>query len=156
MFVKVIQQDPIHVVMLRHTGPYDQISGTFDQLWNWVSSNNVQVQRMIGIYYDNPDVTPASQLRSAACVEVPAGFQITNSGGLPLEIQDIAGGAYATMRFVGPYEKLAPVWSNFTQYIEGTLKRKISDPNPAFEVYVNDPSSTPPNQLITDLFMPLV
>ena len=141
--------------MLPHQGPYEQISAVFDQLWNWVTANNVPSQRLIGIYYDNPDYTAAAQLRSAACVEVPAGFQITNSGGLPLQVQDIAGGTYATMRFVGPYEKLAPVWSNFTNYIEGTLRRKISDNNPAFEVYVNDPSNTPPDQLITDLFMPL-
>jgi len=141
--------------MLPHYGPYDQISGAFDQLWNWASSNGVNVQRMIGVYYDNPDYTPAAQLRSAACVEVPPGFQIGNSAGLPLQIQDLAGGQYATTRFVGPYEDLAPVWTNFTNYIEGTLRLRISD-NPAFEIYLNDPSNTPANQLITDLYMPLV
>jgi AraC family transcriptional regulator len=71
-----------------------------------------------------------------------------------LEITSLAGGDHATTRFVGPYEQMAPVWSQLTQYCEETLGRRISD-NPAFEVYVNDPSDTPANQLITDLYMPL-
>ena len=155
MFVQVNQQAPIPVVMLRHSGPYEGISAVFDQLWGWVKANNVPTQRMIGIYWDNPDYVPAARLRSAACVEVPADFQLADRGGLPLELQHIAGGNYAVTKFVGPYEDLAPVWSNFTQYIEGTLKRTISS-NPAFEAYVNDPSDTPSSQLITELYMPVV
>ncbi|WP_158409294.1 AraC family transcriptional regulator [Fimbriimonas ginsengisoli] len=154
MNVQVIQLAPIHVVLIRHRGPYDELGGEFDRLWEWVTAQRVSALRTIGIYWDNPDFVPASKLRSAACVEVPAGFQIGNSGGLPLEVDDIAGGEYATTRFVGPYEDLAPVWSDLTRYVEGTLRRKISD-NPAFEVYVNDASDTPPEQLITELYMPL-
>lgn len=153
--VQTLQMSPIPVVMLRHTGPYEQISPVFDTLWDWVGNFNVPAQRSIGIYWDNPDYTPASRLRSAACVEVPQGWQIADTGGLPMSLEYIAGGAYVTTRYVGPYEELGPVWSNFTNYIEGAMGRRISS-NPAFEVYVNDPSNTPPNQLITELYMPVL
>src|SRR5947209_5067777 len=106
MNVQVVQLAPIHVAMVRHTGPYDGLSPVFDQLWDWVSANNVPTQRTIGIYWDNPDFTNASKLRSAACYEVPADFRLTSSGGLNISIEDIAGGEYATTRFVGPYEDL--------------------------------------------------
>lgn len=148
--------NPIHLVMLRHRGPYDGIGKVFEELWGWVEANNVPAQRTIGIYWDNPDFVSKNQLRSAACVEVPSGFQILNKGWLPLENGQLAGGEYATTRFVGPYEKLAPVWTNLTNYAENTLRREISENNPAFEVYVNDASDTPPSQLITELYMPLV
>lgn len=154
MNVQVVQLPAIRVVMLRHTGPYEELSAEFDRLWAWVTRNNVPVQRTIGIYWDNADYVPASKLRSAACVEVRAGFGLTDRGGLPLTLEEIAGGVYATTRFVGPYEDLAPVWTNLTNYIERTLRRDISD-EPAFEVYVNDASDTPPSQLITELYMPL-
>jgi AraC family transcriptional regulator len=154
MNVQVIDLAPIRVVMLRHTGPYDEVEKVFEQLWNWAQKNNVPTRRTIGIYWDNPDVVPASRLRSAACFELPAGYQIGDRGGLPLAVEEIAGGPYATTRFVGPYEDLAPVWTSLTEYVEGPLGRRISS-NPAFELYVNDPGDTPPQQLITELYMPL-
>lgn len=154
MNVQVIQLAPIHVAMMRHTGSYDDIGPLFDQLWGWVTASGIPAQRTIGVYWDNPDFVPTNQLRSAACVELPIGYQAMQSGGLPIEFTDLAGGDYATTRFVGPYDDLAPIWSNLTKYTEGTLGRRISD-NPAFEVYVNDASETPPEQLITELYLPV-
>lgn len=152
--VQFVQFAPIPVVMIRHTGPYDGLGPVFDQLFGWVGSQGVEVKRTIGIYWDNPDFTPAAQLRSAACVEVSPFFNLQPYPGLSLELSSIAGGSYAKTRFVGPYEKLEGVWSEFTRQIEQQYRREISD-NPAFEVYVNDASETPPDQLITELFMPL-
>ncbi len=154
MNAQVIQLSPISVAMIRHSGPYEGISAVFDELCGWASNHGVPVQRTIGIYWDNPDYTPASRLRSAACVEVPMGYQISDTAGLPIHLEEIAGGTYVTTRFVGPYEDLAPVWTNLTNYIENILGRRISQ-NPAFEIYVNDASVTPPDQLITELYMPV-
>ncbi len=153
--MQVVSLAAIPLVMLRHRGPYETLSPEFDRLWAWVEANGVPVGRTIGIYWDNPDYTAASQLRSAACVEVPPTFGLMDRGGLPLEMGTLGPGAYATVRFVGPYEELAPVWTALTYYIEHDLRRRISD-DPAFEIYVNDASTTPPAQLITDLYMPVV
>ncbi len=155
MQVEIKQLTPIPVVMWRHVGPYEELSGIFDQLWEWVNSRSVPVKRTIGIYWDNPDYVPASRLRSAACVEVPPNFLLQDTAGLALTFEHIAGGTYATTSYVGPYEGLTRVWTAFTNTIEGTMRRQISQ-NPAFEVYVNDASDTPPDKLITELYMPLV
>lgn len=155
MNVQIENLEPIRVVMMSHVGPYDGLSNVFDELWGWVEKNNVPVQRTIGVYWDNPDYVSSSQLRSAACVEVPPTFIITDAGGLPIKLASITGGPYATTRFVGPYENLAPVWSDMTRYVENDLRRTISQ-NPAFEVYVNDASETPAQQLITDLYLPVL
>jgi AraC family transcriptional regulator len=154
MNIEVTRLDPIRIVMLRHIGPYDGIGPVFDQLWGWVTSHNVPVQRTIGIYWDNPDEVPAAKLRSAACVEIPADYQVTDSGGLNLVLDQLASGEYGTVRVVGPYESLGAAWSELTNTVEKTMGRTISQ-NPAFEVYVNDPSDTPASQLITELYMPL-
>lgn len=155
MNAQVVQLAPINIAILTHIGPYEELSPVFDRLWQWVTANGVPAQRTIGIYWDNPDFVAANRLRSGACVEVPPGFQLTSTDGLPLAVQQIAGGNYVTTEYVGPYEGLAPVWSNLTTYIERTLGRQISS-NPAFEIYVNDPSDTPPDSLITELYMPVI
>jgi AraC family transcriptional regulator len=126
----------------------------FEALWKWVEAHSVPATRSIGIYYDNPDFVPANQLRAAACAEVPASFQIGERDGLPLILTNLEGGSYATTRFTGPYEDLAPVWTQLTEHVEGTMRKKIRD-TPAFEVYVNDPEDTPPAQLVTELYMPV-
>ncbi|MEQ1823042.1 MAG: GyrI-like domain-containing protein [Fimbriimonadaceae bacterium] len=154
MNVQIVELAPIRVVMMRHRGPYDQLGPIFEKLAGWVTTNGVSANRWIGIYWDNPEETPADQLRSAACVEVPLTYQLNDTGGLALDRHEIVGGKYATTRFVGPYEALERVWTEFTAQVEGQLGQEITQ-NPAFEVYVNDPSDTPANQLITELYMPV-
>ncbi|MBS1718985.1 MAG: GyrI-like domain-containing protein [Armatimonadetes bacterium] len=154
--VNIVNCPAVPVAMMRHVGPYDELSQVFDMLSGWVDQNNVQAIRWIGIYWDNPDETPANQLRSAACVEVPNNYQIPPSIGAPITLEQIPAGPFATCRYVGPYEGLDKVWTEFTAQIEGPLGRQISGSIPAYEVYVNDASDTPPQNLITELYMPLV
>jgi len=155
MNVQIVQQPPIPVVMIRHTGSYDDLEQEFERLYNWVVSNNIPVQRTIGMFYDNPDYTPKNRLRSAACFEVAVGYQPQGltSG---IEFGEVPGAQYATMRYIGPYDQMEPVWSSFTNHIEKNLNRRISEDIPALEIYVNDPETTPPQQLITDLYMPVI
>jgi AraC family transcriptional regulator len=153
--VKVSRFPAIHTVMLKRFGPYEGIGEAFDALFAWVEANNVPVQRTIGVYWDNPDYVDAPTLRSAACVEVPQGVEITNPGQLRLLIEDIPAGQYATTRYVGPYENLTAVWTEFTNHVEGHLGLTINPTLGAFEVYVNDAEKTPPDQLVTELFMPV-
>jgi AraC family transcriptional regulator len=154
MNAQVTQLAPIRIIMLRHTGPYEQTSLAFEKLFGWVEAQNVPILRTIGIYWDNPEFVPADKLRSAACVEIPADYSVTDSGGLALILDSIQGGQYATTQFVGPYEKLEQAWSNLIAHTEGALRKTVSE-NPAFEVYLNDPSDTPADQLITELYLPL-
>lgn len=155
MDVQVIQRDPVWVVMLRHVGPYDELSGEFDRLYEWTERHGVEWQRPVGIYWDNADHVPAKNLRSAACVEVPPHYIIPSRDGLPMEVGEIAGGNYATTRFVGSYDGLAAAWSQMTSQIENAMGLTVREDDPAFEVYVNDPSDTPASGLITELFMPV-
>lgn len=145
---------PVELVMLRHQGRYEELPLKFDELFAWVEVHKVPVQRTIGIFYDNPEYVPTSQLRSAACVEIPAGYAHPPFGSLPLERGSIKGGEYASMRYVGPYEDLGQVWADFTSQIENDLRRVVSQ-EPAYEVYLNDAMDTAPRDLITELYMPI-
>ncbi len=154
MKVDVQYQLSIPIIMIRHTGPYEAIGDKFATLWTWIEANDVPATRSIGIYYDNPEFTPANQLRSAACAEAPASFLPDN---LPagFEFGSIQAGNYAQTQHVGPYEDLVRVWPAFIAQVEGAMGHKILADVPAYEVYVNDPESTPPAQLVTDLFVPV-
>jgi AraC family transcriptional regulator len=153
MDIQIVGVDPFRVAMLRHSGSYAEISPVFDTLWKWVEAENISVQRTLGLYWDNPDFVPVSQLRSAACVEVSSSTQIRDTLSLGLEEFTVPGGSYATTRYVGRYDELTPVWSRFTKLVE--KKAKGIPDSPAYEVYVNDPSEVSPDELITELYMPV-
>lgn len=146
---------PIQTVMLKRHGSYEEMDGTFAKLFEWVEANNVPIGRTIGVYWDNPEFVEPEMLRSAAAVEVSERFQLGDRGDLRLVLEEIPGGKYATTRHVGPYESLEPVWAKMTRQVEGDLGLQIPGHLPAFEVYVNDPDTTPASQLVTELFMPV-
>jgi AraC family transcriptional regulator len=152
MDIKINFLAPIYVAMIHHKGAYDQLSNKFEQLFGWVESESVPITRTIGIYWDNPELVNARDLRSAACVEVPMNYLISGVNGISLEKGQIAGGNYATTTFVGPYHKLEKVWSELISEVEGAMGRVITD-SPSFEVYVNDPSDTQESELITELYL---
>lgn len=154
MNVQIVRLNPISIIKVSHIGPYEELGPKFESLWSWIEQNNIPATRSIGIYYDNPEHVPANRLRSAACVEVPDGYIIT-ANGAPGFVATLAGGDYATMTYTGPYEAMEPVWTQFTSYVESILNRTVRENDPAFEVYVNDPANTPPDQLITEMYLPV-
>lgn len=65
----------------------------------------------------------------------------------------IAGGKYLKIRHTGSYENIGNAWSGAYQYAR-YKKIKIAKAD-AMEVYLNNPADTPPDQLITDILLPV-
>ena len=52
----------------------------------------------------------------------------------------------------GPYPKLQETYSELEGHL---LKAGIPTPSTAWEIYVSDPGKTPPDELLTEVYMPL-
>ena len=104
----------------------------------------------IGLCHDDPDVTPPGKIRYDACVTVDERFAPTGEIG----IQTIAGGPYAVTTHFGPYHELG---QTYTKLLGQWLPRSGHElrSSPCFEVYLNDPESTEPAELLTDVYVPL-
>ena len=76
------------------------IGETFEKLNVLASSRNLwpKVQGMLGIYYDDPDATPAQDLRSFAALEIAADADAAE----PMERASVSSGATAVHLFKGP------------------------------------------------------
>jgi AraC family transcriptional regulator len=69
-------------------------------------------------------------------------------------VQTIAGGEYAVTTHFGPYSKLTESYTKLLgQWLPGSGRELRSAP--CFEVYLNSPEGTDPEDLITDLYAPL-
>ena len=107
--VKVIDFPSTRVACLRHVGPLGAAVGAFwrTTVFPWLASNGLSQRPRYGIALDDPDVTPGSECRYDACVEVPEGFTAKRPAGIAL----LPGGRYAVRAFAGTAATIGGAWT---------------------------------------------
>jgi AraC family transcriptional regulator len=150
MTVKIEENIPDQrVIALRHTGAYDQIGAAFGQL----AARGFEVLGAIAIYYDDPETTPESELRSDACAIIPEDFTPSDSD---LRVVTVTGGRYAVHTYMGDYSGLGTAWGKFMGEWFPTSGQKMDFSRPCLEVYVNDCDKVPVEEVRTDLYQPIL
>ena len=143
---------PVRVVALPHHGDYQAIGQTFGRLMGWAGQRGLLAtpRRSFGIYYDAPSEVAADQLRSDACLEVPADTPLDDG----MRWVEIAGGRHATVVHTGPYSELDRAYDwLYCQWLPNSFEE--AGDAPVFEEYLNDASSLPPGQWKTAICLPL-
>jgi len=135
-----------------HQGSYLEIGKVFEKLSALFTARNLwpQATGMMGVYYDDPDAVDEADLRSHA------GIAITGDMALdaPLEPLDLPQGRYAVMHYKGPYSGLAAAY----RYMFGEWLPKSGEEagdHPPVEMYLNSPQEVAPEDLLTDVCVPL-
>jgi AraC family transcriptional regulator len=150
--ITVRQCEPLPAVAIDHTGSYMQIGKAFDPLFGWCAARGLlgPQSRAVGIFYDDPSCVGEARLRSRACVVVNEPVDVTP----PMMMAEIPGGSVAVLRFRGPYATMRAAY----QWLYGEwLVQSGAQPAdaPVFEEYLNSPRDTAPNDLLTDIHLPL-
>jgi AraC family transcriptional regulator len=152
MDVRIEHARPIRVAFMRHVGPYSQVGATWDRLLlalgreGWLGGSPL----LLGICHDDPEVTPPAKIRYDACVSVNESFVPEDEIG----VQVIPGGDYAVTTHFGPYRRLGETYARLLGQWLPRSGRELRAA-PCFEVYLNDPQSTSPEDLVTDIHAPL-
>jgi AraC family transcriptional regulator len=152
MEVKIENREPTRVAFMRHVGPYRTVNATWDKFLPRLGKEGLLGgdALFIGICHNDPEVTPQDKIRYDACVSVDERFVPDGEVG----VQVIPGGEYAVTTHFGPYQKLGDTYTKLLgQWLPRSGRELRSAP--CFEVYLNDPQSTEPEDLITDIYAPL-
>lgn len=152
MDVKIVKRQPTRVAFVRHIGPYQECEEAWHKLCAWAGPRGLlgPGAAMIGISYDDPEVTPPEKIRYDACVTVDDKVEPEGEIG----VQTLPGGDYAMTVHQGPYEKLAETYGRLSGEWAPRSGRLVGS-DPCLEVYLNDPHTTPPDQLRTEIYVPL-
>ena len=153
MKVAIKSISALRVAFLRHVGPYSTCGSAWEKLLPVLGQEGLigGDALFIGICHDDPEVTPPERVRYDACVTVDAGFKARGEIG----VQTIAGGDYAVTTHFGPYDRLGNTYAKLLgQWLPRSGRELRSAP--CFEVYLNDPQSSEPKDLITDIYAPLI
>jgi AraC family transcriptional regulator len=144
---------PQRVAFLRHVGPYDQVGSAWQQLMMWAGQRGLlgPSPLMLGIVYDAPDVTPEAKLRYDAAIAV--------NGNVPAEgeigIQEVARCQYAVIPHAGPYGNIQETYDRLCgDWLPVSGREPASIP--VFERYLNSPYDTAPENLRTEIYLPLL
>jgi AraC family transcriptional regulator len=148
-----VQRFPTRTVaFMRHIGPYDQCGQAWEELMGWAAREGWIRPGMecFGLCYDDPEITPGEQIRYDACITVAPEFEATGTIGR----HDLPGGEYAVVRHRGSYAGLGDVYrSLYGHWLPGS-GREAADA-PSLEKYYNSPADTTPEDLETDVCLPL-
>ncbi len=94
----IVKQPSIKAYYIRHRGYLPQVKEIWQKLYAWIYTNKIENYKYIGIYHDNPIVTPLSECNYIAAVTVDNEIKDTT---LPYFV--IPEGLYAKFIVKGKY-----------------------------------------------------
>ena len=152
MDIETVDRAPVRYAYLRHIGPYPEIGSTFGRMAALAGPAGMlggPDALFIGVYHDDPMTNPPGTLRSDAGVTLADGVPVPDG----LEEGALGGGRHAKDIHKGSYAKMGDGWMALYESIHRAgLKPR---PAPPFEIYVSDMETTPEDELITELYVPI-
>lgn len=153
MNINIVERPLTVVYGLRHKGPYKDLTPVFAKVWQLTIERELTAQARagLGIYYSDPLITRPEECLADICVEFEGTLPVDMS---PLQKIEIAAGRYACYRHIGPYKALEQVYATiYSQWLPASGYDAAD--KPPFEIYINNPHELPPEEWITDIYIPL-
>lgn len=153
MKVEIVKMPELHLASVRHVGSYMRIPEAFQRLNDLVTASGLSNRDtlLVGVYHDDPSITPEEKLQSDAGITIPARTKLPHG----LTELVIPAGRYAYTTHKGPYTGLSDVWNQLrTEWVPQkgeTLGKGLS-----YEIYRNTPMNAEPHELVTDVYLSLV
>ena len=161
--IRVTKFAPLLVAAMRNTGPYEDCGPAWLHLFSLLGPAGLLHEGMVayGVSHDNPDVTPKDKCRMDVCVSLPQGVSEETPAirdllrNKELFLRHIGSECdYVAMKVQGDYALLHPAYrSLFGQWFPQSGREPVNDPG--FEAYYNSPQTTAPEDLLTEIFIPM-
>ncbi len=141
------------VVFTLKIGPYeDAANRAWSSLMQYAYANQLITSKTtnIGITYDIPEFTHEEKIRYCACITVNHNHKTEGDIGIKL----IQGGRFATFIHQGPYAELSHTYDYI--YKDWYSRNKVVLGNqPSFSIYLTDPAKVEPDDLLTEIYVPI-
>jgi AraC family transcriptional regulator len=150
--VEIVTLPPTRCAAAAHVGSYLQIDKAMTRLFSELGNRQLLKpgQEMRAAFLDDPDLVAVDQLRSTACTPIADEMIVPSA----LETMTLRGGDYARLSYRGPYADMKDAY----RWLLGVWLPSSgheSDDAPVFETYRNSPMEVAPNDLLTDIHLPL-
>lgn len=141
----IVMPDPEQTVFgIRRTVPVTQFHALFQELWEELARRGMRQAGPVQMLYHSQEFSYEN-----ADVEV----QVVVEPGTPGAGKKPAYAACATVIHKGPYEGLPSAYEALAAWMAKHPEYRIS--GPAIDRYLNDPDTTPPEELATGVLFPI-
>jgi AraC family transcriptional regulator len=151
--VAVEDMPALRVAYIRHLEGYgNDIGRVFVRLFRWAGPRGLigPETKVLGIPYDNPEITPAGKCRYDACISVPEGVEAEGEIG----VLELKGGKYAVCRFEGNEREIA--WTYNALYGNWLPESGYQpDDKPSYEIYYGNPHGYIDVSFVSDICIPV-
>ena len=148
--VTVAPFEGVRLAAIEHRGDYQAVGNSFAKVLTFFAASGLPFMRSFGIYFDDPESVPESELRAEAGLatnaNIPAHAKIR-------EVK-IPASLCASILHKGPYAELERVYRHLFRDWLPTSGYEAGD-FPCFEEYLNDPRELPPTEWLTRVNLPL-
>ena len=141
------------VIFMLKIGPYEEAaSRAWMGLMQYAYTQQLisRETKNIGITYDMPEFTHEEKIRYCACITIDRSHKTQGDIGTKL----ISGGRFATFIHQGPYTELCHTYDYI--YNDWCSSNKVTLSNhPSFSIYLTNPEKTAPENLLTEIYVPI-
>ncbi len=151
--VKIVKQATRKIAAIRHVGPYDQVGPIWQSLCEWAGPKGLlkESTQYIGLSYDDPNVCDDNTIRYDASITLDQ--DVISEG--EVTVKEIEAGDFATIVHVGPFDTMKDTYNEFFVGWLPDSGREVKN-GAVLEIYLNDPETTPPEELRVEIGIPLV
>lgn len=151
---KIVNLDKKRVIFCQKVGIYDSQmpKEAWDILINFVEKQQLSIDNaeFFGINHDDAEITESEKCRYDACITINPDLKPEGQIG----VKEIPGGKYAVFPYKGHYENLDDVYKEIFGNWYAKSGVELAE-TPILEKYLNDPSETKPEDLLTEIYIPL-
>jgi AraC family transcriptional regulator len=145
--IRVKNTDAMTLVYLDYTGPYDRMGDVFARVGEYAATKGLSGD-IVGIYFDDPTQVPAERLRARVGITVPQGTVADSGFGVEeIPAQEVV---YAILK--GPYDEIAKEYPHIMQWAK---EKGYQVSGPLMEIYLEAGPEVPPEQLVTEVRIPI-
>lgn len=150
--IRIERHPARQVVYARHFGAYTNVGEAWERVCKFAGRRGLFSAEtlFIGVSYDSPDITVEERIRYDACVSV--GQRVAPEG--EIGFMEIPASFRAVARHRGPYESLSKTYRRiFREWLPSSSYTLAN--RSGYEIYLNPSDKVPPQELRTDICIPV-
>lgn len=145
----LIDVSPFSYLCLPHTGSYQDHEAVIAAFMQAASDQGFEMSSpLLGIYYNSPADTPADALVWEVGFSVPDSMEVLE----PLVVKKWTFTRVARVMHTGLLDAVDQTYSIIFKFID---EQNLMPAGPTMERFLNDPQQVPPDQLKTEIWVPV-
>ena len=152
--ITIVDVPPVEVLGTEKIGTYALIPELLMKVLNHMLAKNIPIAGppIFNCHECSPDAVKAANEKGTARVEIAWPVSGPAEGSGDIRRYTLPGGRMVHVTHKGPYESCEPTYLAAFSWIS---KRGMRVSGPIREIYPNDPDEVPPEEILTEIYIPV-